>query len=354
MADLATTPRPSGAAGWRAALADQLDDLGRWVEGRLVVEPDPSMEVVPAERFLDPGYLRSAIVRAGEGALAQWFQEGTSADQGDHADRADGPDEDEEESGEIGRADQDVDLRLAVSRFTRHYTSSLTAVALVALARGVGLDLSPSNVRLVTWRDLPFRTVLALDDQAVVTCDARPPAWPVEGRSVGTLEELREHVWGRLYAENVAPLFEGVRRITRVSRGVMWTNAAEWVGVVSDAAEEYLGPDEARPFVADRMALLEAPTLPGIEGRNPLSERLDWVPSGEAEYPQQVQTRRTCCGTYLIADRGGRLCQSCPFMPLEDRVALIRERHGVPMGTAGGPAEQRSIELGLGRMTSPA
>lgn len=354
MADVSTTSRPTGAAGWRPALADQLDDLGRWVEGRFVVEPEPSMEVVPAERFLDLDHLRSAIVRAGEGALSQWNHVVPPSGQ-DGEEGADDQDEDEdEELDDLDGSGQDIDLRLAVSRFTRHYTASLTAVAQAALARGVGLDLSPAHCRLVIWRDLPFRTILTLDDQDVVTCEDRPPSWPVQGRSVATVEELREHVWRPLYAGHIAPLFERVRQITRVTRGLMWTNAAEWVGIVSDAAEEYLGPGEAGPFVADRKALLETPTLPGIEGRNPLLERLDWVPSGEAAHPQHVQTRRTCCGTYLIADRGGRLCQGCPFMPLEDRVALIRERHGVPMGTPGGPAEQRSVELGLARMKSPA
>jgi hypothetical protein len=43
------------------------------------------------------------------------------------------------------------------------------------------------------------------------------------------------------------------------------------------------------------------------------------------------------------------LCQSCPFLPVPDRIALIRERHGVPMGTPGGAAEKRSIERGLDR-----
>jgi hypothetical protein len=323
------------ASAWRPALAGQLDGLGRWFEGRLVLAPDASAEVVPAERFLNLDYLRGAVTRAGEG-LGQWWGHELphGEEDGDHGDEG----------------DENVDLRLAVSRFTRHYTASLTAVALVGLARGVGLDLSAANVQLVFWRDLPFRTVLTLDDDSVLTCPSRPVTWPVEGTSVATVGELREHVWRGLYAGHIAPLLARVRQLTRVTRSLMWTNAAEWVGLVSDAAEEYLGPEEAPGFVADRMALLAAPTLPGLDGPNPLLDRLDWVPVDETGFPREVMTRRVCCGTYLLADRGGRLCQNCPFLPIEDRVALIRERHGVSMGGAGGAAEQRSIEHGRRRM----
>lgn len=329
--------RPSG---WRPALAGQLDDMGRWFEGRLVLEPDASVEVVPAERFLDLDYLREAVTRAGEG-LAQWW--GHEVPDGDQ--------EDENGEGDEGdEGDENVDLRLAVSRFTRHYTASLTAVALVGLARGVGLDLSAANCQLVIWRDLPFRTVLTPDDDRVLICPSRPTPWPVQGTAVATVGELREHVWRGLYAGHIAPLLARVRQLTRVTRGLMWTNAAEWVGLVSDAAEEYLTPDDAPAFVADRIALLAAPTLPGLDGPNPLLDRVEWVPVDEGGFPREVMTRQVCCGTYLLADRGGRLCQNCPFLPIEDRAALIRERHGVSMGGAGGPAEQRSIELGRRRM----
>jgi ferric iron reductase protein FhuF len=296
---------------WPNALAEQLDALGRWFEGRLVLEPDPSAEVVPAERFFDVNYLRSAVARTGDGAIA-------------------------------------------VSRFSRHYASSLSAIALVALAQGVGLDLSPANCRLVIWHDLPFLTVLAVDEAAVLRCDERPTSWPVGGRSVETLTELRDHVWARLYGDHIAPLFERLWEVTKGSRSLMWSNAAEWVGLVSDAAEEYLGAEVAPPFVADRIALLSEHKLPGVEGPNPLLDRLDWVPTGSSEFPQEVQTRRMCCGTYLIEDRDGRLCQSCPFLPPKDRAALVRERHGVSMGQPGGQAEQVSIDRGRARLpTTP-
>jgi hypothetical protein len=337
-----TSPQESGS-GWRPGLAGELDHMGRWFEGRFVLEPDESAELVPAERFLDLDHLREAVARAADGALDQW---GPMVPETGAVDPA------EDGADEANDGDENVDLRLAVVRFTRHYTSSLSAIALVGLARGIGLDMSAARCQLVIWRDLPFRTVLTLDDADVVTCDARPNPWLAAGTgtTVATVGELREHVWRGLYAGHIAPLLAGVRQITRVTRGLMWTNAAEWVGMVSDGADEYLPPDQASLFVADREALLGAPALPGLDGPNPLLDRLDWVPVDEPDFPHGVQSRRTCCGTYLLADRGGRLCQSCPFLPLDDRMALVRERHGVSMGQPGGPAEQRSIELGRSRM----
>ena len=115
---------------------------------------------------------------------------------------------------------------------------------------------------------------------------------------------------------------------------------------VSDAADEYLGPERARPYYEDRLALLGAPSIPGIAGPNALRGLVDWPAIDAPDFPHGVQTRRICCVTYLLPDRLGRLCQNCAFLPLGDRVALIRERHGVPMGTPGGPAEKHSIAVG--------
>jgi hypothetical protein len=74
--------------------------------------------VVDALDYLDPAFLKAAIARSASPnavGLAGDSEEGT-----------------------------DVDLRIAVSRFTREYVSSLTGIALVGLGLGVGLDLSAS------------------------------------------------------------------------------------------------------------------------------------------------------------------------------------------------------------------
>ena len=133
------------------------------------------------------------------------------------------------------------------------------------------------------------------------------------------------------------------------------TNAAEWVGMVRDAAIEYLTPEAGAPFVAECDALFDAESLPGVaDTPNPLRDKLEWELVGEPGSAEAVQTRKVCCLSYLLADRFGRLCGNCPYLPLEDRLALIHERHGVPMGNPGaratsGAAEQQAIQRGLER-----
>ena len=313
---MVTNTRPA----WHGSLQTELEQLNRWLRGRFVPEPAATDEVVPATRYHDVDYLRSAIDRA----------KFTTASPPMTADAA----------------DTDVDLRIAVSRFTRQYASSISAVALTALANGVGLDTSAARCRVVIRANIPFLTVLDVPDGEPLRCAERPTTWPVAGREVATLAELREHVWRKLYAENLAPLFARIREVTKVSPDLCWTNVAEWVSIVADSADEYMGAARAEPYHRDRVALLEAPSLPGIAGRNPLTGLIEWVPCGEPDFPNGVATRKICCVTYMLPDRLGRLCANCPFLPLDERVALIRERHDVPMGVPGGPAEKRAIAIG--------
>ncbi|HEV8563772.1 MAG TPA: IucA/IucC family C-terminal-domain containing protein [Actinomycetota bacterium] len=303
---------------WEGALSRQLDDLGRWLQGRFVPKPDASDEVVPAERYLDEDYLRNAIGRAG--TLH-------SSDEG-----------------------PETDPRVAVSRFTRQYSSSLSIIALVSLAQGVGLDVSPGRCRMIVRSNVPFLMTFDGCDVSPLRCAERPTSWPVEGPTVETLAELREYVWRSLYAEHLAPLFERALDITNVSPLLMWTNAAEWVGMISDAADEYMSPTAAAPFVEDRLALLGAPQVPGLDGENPIGDRLTWEPFDAPDFPNGVQVREMCCITYMLPDRRGRLCQNCGFLSVEERVALIRERHGVALGGPSGPAEQAAIRRGLEKL----
>src|SRR4029077_7522551 len=90
----------------------------------------------------------------------------------------------------------DEDPRAAVSRLVRRYAGSLTTAALVPLAHGVGLDVSPERVGLVMHNDLPQGTLLRVDE--VLVCADRPTTWPVHGRDVGTLDQLRVRVLGAL------------------------------------------------------------------------------------------------------------------------------------------------------------
>lgn len=309
---------------WHASLESELESLNRWFRGRFVPEPASTDEVIPALRYHDLEFLRAAILRGKFTTASPPI----------------------DPNGE----NIDVDIRIAVSRFTRQYSSSLHAVALTALANGVGIDCSAARTRVIVRSNIPFLCVVDVPEGEPLRCAERPTTWAVEGRELGTLRELREFVWRKLYAENLQPLFERVLAVSKVATDLCWTNAAEWVANVSDAADEYLDVERARPYYEDRVALLSAPSIPGIPGKNPLANLIDWAPVDAADFPHGVQTRRICCVTYMLPDRTGRLCQNCGFLPLQDRVALIRERHNVPMGTPGGPAEKHSISVGRKRL----
>ncbi len=318
-----------GVATWAEPLESELALLNRWFEGRFVTAPAAGDEVVPAEQYRQPQFLEAAIARArtvhvaalGAGHPAAASDDGVS-----------------------------LDLRIAISRFTRQYASSLSALALVSLANGIGLNVAASHVRFVVRSNVPFQCVLDTPPEDIVRSAARPTTWSAEGPELASLAELRAWVWQRLYGEHLAPLFDAVQSVARVSPSLIWSNAAEWVALVADTAEEYLSPVAARPYVADRRALLAAASIPGVPGPNPMSGLISWEQTDAPDLPRGVPTRRVCCVTYLLADRLGRLCQNCPFLPLEARVALIRERHGVAMGETPGPAALRSIEVGLAKI----
>jgi ferric iron reductase protein FhuF len=309
------------AETWLDALVRQMSDLGPRVDQR-VVAPGPDDEVVPAERYLDLDYLRRAIVRISRTPL--------------HSSPGTEPDD-------------DLRINIAASRFSRHYVSGLTMAALVGLALGMGLDLSARRTARVVWANMPFRVVLD-EKAAVVSCTERPSPWPSLEISVATVDELREQVWRNLYGGHIAPFFDRLRELTPMSHGVLWSNAAEPVGLVHADAYRHLGPAEAEPFLAECAAVLGAPTLPGVPGPNPLRDELEWVPVDEPDYPSGVQTRRHCCTTYHLAERAGYLCGNCPFLPLENRIELDREQRDEVGSSLERPAAQRSIQHGLKKL----
>ena len=319
---------------WRRSLADGIGRLGRWFQGRYILDDPESAEAIPAARYFEPDFLREAIA-----ASHTVDRELLFADPADQV---------------VDEPDVDIDVRTAVSRVTRHYAGCLTVTALTALAHGVALNLSPSHCRIVTRQALPFGLVLDdLGDGAMVTGE-RPSEWLAEARAVPTLAELRTHAWEALYGRHLAPFFEAVRRLTRVSERLLWTNAAEWVGMISDSADEYLAGD-GRPYVEDRRALLGAPAVPGVPGPNPMSGLLVWDRVDDPMFPHGIHRRKACCLTYRLDDRRGRLCQNCPLLPLNERIELVRERHGLALGRVGGSAERAAIRRGLEQLSrSPA
>ena len=310
---------------WQDALVGELRSLGPWIEDRFL--PTPGEASAPARTFHDGDYLADVIARMRAPRSA---------------------------SIEPPRRGSEFEFTVGASRLARCYSSSVTAVAMAGLANGVGLDVSAQRCTL-TPRTVgqftvgQFTVSFDLADDEIVRCAERPTSWAVAGPTVETVAELREFVWSKLYGAHLAPLFERTLEIGHVSAALLWTSGAECAGNISNFAEEYLGADAARPYVADRIALFGAATLPGVPGPNPLRGTLEWIPVDGYDFPKQVQTRGMCCLSYLLEDRDGTLCQSCPYLPLADRAALVHERHGVPMGAPGGQATRRAQEIGRQR-----
>jgi ferric iron reductase protein FhuF len=301
---------------WRGGLAQQLDDFG-YTRGGFVLAPGPDDTLIPAARFFDRDYLRWAIAQTVPALRGRDVRPGGDADR---------------------------EMRIAVSRFSRRYASLLSAATLVGLANGIGLDMSPARCAAVVRPNGQYRLLLDADNDGgdeVVRCAERASPWPVDGPAVPTVDELRDHVWRRLYADHLAPIYALALEVVPVAPRLVWSSAAEWAGLISDLAEEHLDATAARPYVADRRAVLAAATLPGVPGPNPLSDKIDWCPIADDDgYPEAVQTRRHCCITFLLEDRFGRLCNNCPYLSLEDRAALVRAQHGRPAGLPASPEEQ--------------
>lgn len=338
MSNSASAAAGTTAHDWRAWLAEQFAQLGRWLEGRFVVEVAPDDEVVTSatlltgeriEELLRDAYQRQDYAKIDVGAI--------------HS----------EAEGHLQAVGTGLSrgLSIAASRLTRHYCAPLTTVAIAGLAAGIGFDLSPDQCAMVIVNGVPFRLALGqLDQPPAVLAVLDGVEAPAGIRRVDTLTDLRELVWQSLYGQHLHPVFGKVAAATKIAPAMMWTNAAEWVAMVHDAALEYLDASAAMPLVSESRALFAAETLPGVEEPgNPLREKVDWLTVADGDGQHLLQTRHMCCLTYLLADRFGRLCQNCPYLSPDDQLALVRERHGVPMGTPTGQAEQRAIAQGLQR-----
>lgn len=313
---------------WRQWLAGQFEQLSRWFQGRFVLEIGAGDETVAATRLQDDAYLREMLLKMHE------QQQVGNPDANTVATSA--------ERGTI----------ISSSRLTRHYSSALTTAAITGLAGGVGFDLSPQHCTMIFASGVPFRLMLGDPSEPAPLLAALegisdiPPDVP----RVASREELRQIVWRNVYGEHLAPLFRRLTAITKASPALLWTNAAEWPAMIHDAALEYLEPDAAAPLVEESLAVLNAAALPGVDDiQAPLRDRIEWTTMTGDHGEVTVQTRKMCCLTYLLADRFGRLCQNCPYLEPDDRVALAAERHNVAMGTKGGDAEQRAIAKGMQR-----
>ena len=171
-----------------------------------MLEPTPSDELIPGRHFLDIDNLRNATKRAvtaGGSVVPPGGDENAVA------------------------PPEDLARRIAASRFTRHYSSALTLTAVVGLSRGIGVDLSVDRCTGVVRHNLIWGTVLNVPDQHVLRCAQRQAEWQIDGPVVDTVDELRQYVWRKLYAEHLGPLFERLAEIEGVAPSGHWTDAAD-------------------------------------------------------------------------------------------------------------------------------
>ena len=223
----------------------------------------------------------------------------------------------------------DQDPRAAVSRMIRRYAGSLVTAALAPLAHGIGIDTSPERVRVIVFKDLPRGIVLRVDE--VLVSGDRPPTHPVAGRDAGTLAELRDRVYEDLFG-HFAWAFDLVLTNIKVSAQLLWSTVAEQVDLLYENAID--GPHAAifARTIADRDLALDGPTLPGVDGPNPMKDLLFWEPSNEDGH--RVEVRRVCCANFVVPGRPDVYCRNCGLItPAERLVKWSDWRKSVKRGS---------------------
>jgi ferric iron reductase protein FhuF len=248
-------------------------------------------EVIPVERALSPECIEQTLRRA----VGVW---------------SDNPEQE--------------NLRAAASNFIRRYSGSIVAASLIPLANGVAVDVSPRRLSLVVRDGEPRGAVLDLEGAECYTSAERPTAWPVRRRKLGTEKELVQLAVRSLIVDNLRPTISLVRGYALLASAVMWTSVAEQIHLLYEGARDAYGEHEFTALAKHRDAVLDAGSLPGVDGVNPLLDRLTFervVP----EFVRPTHVRRVCCTVFLISGRG-RNCGVCPRIAPEERREILRQR----------------------------
>lgn len=194
------------------------------------------------------------------------------------------------------------DDRALLSLWSRYYFVKLTVPVVAA--------------NLILGRELP----VALDRVEVILDDGGLPEafrLPDEGRLFqappgGPFDRFRA-----LLDHNFEPLIEGWCQQVKVSRRVLWNNAAnyfEWlISTLSSAGIPDATLEDGRQLIA----LQQRP-----DGRpNPMASPVRYVERGDGLEPHRQ--RRHCCIRYRLPDLP--LCRNCPHIDRPPRGALLPE-----------------------------
>jgi hypothetical protein len=275
-------------------VVEQLDRIGQPVRGRFApARAIAEHEVQPTSAYLDRAHLETQIVRTVP-------------------------------PGDLNT----VDRRVIASRFVREYCLGIVPPVLVGLGLGLGIDVVRSRSVWERWHLRGSSAVaphaLSADVDAFAVCAECHPSRGGASAVLPTHDDLRAWVWRRLFVEHLAPLFDVILQIEKLSVRVLWASAAEAAARVATFSAERLSADAARPFIAECDALLGAERLPGTSEPNPLRGQAYWKDIGRTDFPHGLMLRSVCCMCFTLPDRRGQVyCGTCPLPPVETLIAIM-------------------------------
>ena len=194
------------------------------------------------------------------------------------------------------------DRRALVSQWSRSYFLRLTVPTVAA--------------NLILNRELP----VALATLEIVLGDeGLPEAFkiPHEGRVYPSPPRDPFERFAELLRENFTPLIEGLNREVKVSRRVLWNNAANYFEWLIGAMGGLLLSDS---MLEDGRQLIELGTDPDGKS-NPMHSPVRYVE--RATGPSPLRQRKQCCIRYRLP--GLALCENCPHIDRPPKGALLPE-----------------------------
>lgn len=194
------------------------------------------------------------------------------------------------------------DDRALLSLWSRYYFVKLTVPVVAA--------------NLVLGRELP----VSLDRVEVIMGEGGVPeafrlpheGRPFDGPPAHPFERFRELLDGHF-----EPLIEGWCRHVKVSRRVLWSNAANYFDWLIDTMGSGGVPDA---LLADGREVIRRRYRPD-GSPNPMANPVRYVERGEGCEP--LRQRRHCCIRYRLPDLP--LCRNCPHIDRPPKGALLPE-----------------------------
>lgn len=191
---------------------------------------------------------------------------------------------------EYQRHQPGTDRRALLSLWSRFYFAKLTVPVVAA--------------NLIAEHELP----VALDQLEVIVGEGGVPEafrLPHQGEAFSSQVDPFER-FRTLIDLNFSPLIEGWCRQVKVSRRVLWNNAANYFESLIRSLEQAGLPDHR---LADGQQLIDLEKRPD-GSPNPMASPVRYVAQGEGHRPKRL--RKHCCIRYQLP--GLALCRSCPHI----------------------------------------